>query len=181
MENLGKEIFEHYQKYLGEMIGADSFPDYDLQLMGYQDAIADCLTFATMGLSLHKKELGTCCEAVLTTETDLDACADIFVKVLCYLIDTGLPMGPGLAIGGIDGLNPDFYAAHHKSALYFTETTMFADSFRAVGDSCRIYMAFFISPEEEVLLKEKGMDAFEELLEQNRADIINLDRPSVAE
>ena len=179
MENLGKAIFEHYEKYLGEMLGADSYPDQSIQLMGYQDAVENCLTFATMGLSLHRKEIGSCCEAVLTAEEDFDSCADLFMKVLSYIIAEGLPLSRGMAIGGIDSLNPVFFGKYHKSALYFTEPTMFTGGFRQVNDQCRIYMAFFISPEEEAYLRKNGAEAFEKRLEEGKADIIDLNRPAV--
>lgn len=179
MENLAKSIYDHYEKYLGDMLGADFYPEKNLQLMGFQDAVEGCLTFGTMGLSLHRKELGSCCEAVLTTEEDLDTCAELFVKVLCYVIDRRLPLGKGMTIGGIDRLNPDFFAAHHKSAIYFTEPTMFTGAFREIGEECRIYMAIFITPEEEQFIREKGAEAFEKRMEEKKADVIDLNRTSV--
>ena len=179
MENLAKAIYDHYEKYLGDMLGADFYPEQNLQLMGYQDAVEGCLTFGTMGLSLHKKELGCCCEAVLTAEEDLDICADLFVKVLCYIIARKLPLNKGMTIGGIDRLNPEFYGAHHKSAVYFTEPTMFTGAFREIGEECRIYMAFFITPEEESYIRTHGAEAFEKLLEQQKTDVISLDRAAV--
>ena len=179
MGNLAKDIYDHYEKFLGDMLGADFYPEKNLQLMGFQDAVEGCLTFGTMGLSLHKKELGCCCEAVLTTEEDLDICAEIFVKVLTYLIDHCLPLNKGMTIGGIEGLKPEFFAAHHKSALYFTEPTMFTGAFREVGEDCRIYMAIFITPEEEQYIKTHGAEAFEALLEQQKTDVITLDRDSI--
>ena len=179
MENLAKAIYDHYAKYLGDMLGADFYPEKNLQLMGFQDAVEGCLTFGTMGLSLHKKELGGCCEAVLTTEQDLDVCAELFVKVLNFVIDRNLPLNKGLTIGGIDRLKPDFYGTYHKSALYFTEPTMFTGAFREIGDSCRIYMAIFISPEEEAFIKKNGAEAFEKRLEEEKTDVIRLDRDSI--
>ena len=179
MENLAKAIYDHYSKYLGDMLGADFYPEKNLQLMGFQDAVEGCLTFGTMGLSLHKKELGCSCEAVLTAEEDLDVCAEIFVKVLTYLIDRQLPQHKGMTVGGIGALKPDFYQAHRTSALYFTEPTMFTGAVRQVGEDCRIFMALFITPEEEAYIRENGAEAFEKLLEQEHTDVIALDRDSI--
>ena len=179
MENLAKTIYDHYGEYLGDMLGADFYPEKNLQLLGFQDAVEGCLTFGTMGLSLHKKELGACCEAVLTTEQDLDLCAEIFVKVLTYIIDRHLPLHKGMTIGGIDSLKPDFYESWHKSALYFTEPTMFTAAFREIGDDCRIYMAVFITPEEEAFIKKYGAEAFVKKLEEQKTDVIDLSRHSV--
>ena len=178
MENLGKAIFQHYEKYLGEMIGADNNARWNFQLMGYQDPVHNCLTFATMGLSLRKQELGSCCEAVLTTDGDYDACAWIFTQVLDYLLENQLPVSRGLSIGGIDHLDPQFFNAHGKSALYFTEATMFTPAFRQVEDRCKIYMAFFLSPGEECYLRKYGTEAFEKKLEEQKTDIVALDRKS---
>ena len=179
MENLAKAIYDHYAKYLGDMLGADFYPEKNLQLMGFQDAVEGCLTFGTMGLSLHRKALGCCCEAVLTTEEDLDVCAGLFVKVLCYLIDRKLPLHKGMTVGGLESLNKEFFEAHHKSALYFTEPTMFTGAFREIGDSCRIYMAIFITPEEEAFIRTQGAEAFEKRLEEQKADVISLSRDSI--
>ena len=179
MANLAKEIYDHYETYLGDMLGADFYPEKNLQLMGFQDAVEGCLTFGTMGLSLHKKELGGCCEAVMTAEQDLDLCAEIFVKVLTYVIDRNLPLHKGLTIGGIDSLKPEFYEAWHKSALYFTEPTMFTPAFREIGEDCRIYMAIFITPEEEAWIRKQGAESFERILEEKKTDVIDLSRESV--
>ena len=179
MANLAKQIYDHYEKYLGDMLGADFYPEKNLQLMGFQDAVEGCLTFGTMGLSLHKKELGCCCEAVLTTEQELDVCAELFVKVLNFIIDRQLPLNKGMTIGGIQGLKPEFFQTYQKSALYFTEPTMFTGAFREVGDDCRIYMAIFISPEEEAFIKKNGAEAFEKRMEQEKTDVIRLDRDSI--
>ena len=179
MENLAKAIYDHYETYLGDMLGADFYPDQNLQLMGFQDAVEGCLTFGTMGLSLHKKELGSCCEAVLTAEQDLDLSAEIFVKVLTYMIARHLPLNKGLTIGGIDSLKPDFFKNWHKSALYFTEPTMFTPAFREIGEDCKIFMAIFITPEEEAFIKKHGAEAFEKKLEEEKMDIIDLSRESI--
>ena len=175
MENLGKAIFEHYGKFLGEMIGADSYPDQDLQVMGYLDGLNSCLTLATLGLSLHEESLGCCCETVFTVNSDLDACADVYVKALQFILQEGLPMGPGLAI---NGLPEKFQEAHHKSALYFTEATQFTPAFQTVENRCRIYMALLLTPEEEEYLHQNGRQGLESLLEANQADTIDPDRPS---
>ena len=179
MENLAKAIYDHYETYLGDMLGADFYPEKNLQLMGFQDAVEGCLTFGTMGLTLHKKALGSSCEAVITAEEDLDDCAALFVKVLCYIIDRKLPLHKGLTIGGIDKLKPEFFEAHHKTALYFTEPTMFTPAFREIGGECRIYMAIFITPEEEAYIRSHGAEAFEKCLEEEKADVIDLDRKSI--
>lgn len=174
MENLAKAIFEHYEKYLGEMIGADNYPRENIQLMGYQDAVQGCLTFATMGLNLHEKALGRACEVVLTTDKDYDSCAAILMEALSFIISRNLPMGPGLAI---NGLPEAFQKDHGKSALYFTEATMFNGGFRKIGDSCTVYMAFFLTEKEEKYLQKNGAGKLEALLEEKKADIIDLDRP----
>ena len=176
MENLGKAIFEHYEKYLGEMIGADSYPAQNIQLMGYQDQLHNCLTFATMGLSLHEKELGCCCELVLTTDRDFDGCADILMSAVSFILKSGLPVGPGLAV---NGLPEPFQQEHRKAALYVAEATMFTPAFARVGEACRIYMAFFLTPEEEACLHKHGAGKLEQLLEEKKADIIDPDRESV--
>ena len=176
MENLAKAIFEHYEKYLGEMLGADNYPKENIQLMGYQDAVEGCLTFATMGMNLQEKNLGSCCEVVLTTDKDYDGCASMLMAALSFIIANQIPVGPGLAI---NGLSPAFQMDHNKSAIYFTEATMFTPAFRKIGETCTVYMAFFLTAQEELYLKTHGRARFEAILEEKKADIIDLDRKSV--
>ena len=40
-------------------------------------------------------------------------------------------------------------------------------------------MAFFVSEKEAQYIKEKGSEKFEDVLEQNNIDVINIDRESV--
>ena len=55
MNNMGEMILDHYQKYLGEFIGAESYSDnnHQIQLVGFDRAIEICLLFATIGLSKY--------------------------------------------------------------------------------------------------------------------------------
>ena len=67
MNNLGEMILNHYEKYLGEFIGAETYVDdkYQIQLLGFDKAVENCLLFATFGLSKITETLDERCEIIM--------------------------------------------------------------------------------------------------------------------
>lgn len=112
MNNMGEMLLEHYQKYLGEFIGAEPYSDneHQIQLLGF------------------------------------------------------------------DNIFEDFSKQHNKTAVYFTESYVLPEDFSTVGGKCKVYMGFFISPDEADYVKKYGCEQFEELLEEKETDVIALDR-----
>ena len=68
MNNMGEMILDHYQKYLGEFIGAEPYSDneHQIQLLGFDKAIENCVLFATLGLSKYSESINNCCEVIMT-------------------------------------------------------------------------------------------------------------------
>ena len=67
MNNMGEMILDHYQKYLGEFIGAEPYSDneHQIQLLGFDKAIENSLLFATLGLSKYSESINNCCEVIM--------------------------------------------------------------------------------------------------------------------
>ncbi len=67
MNNMGEMILDHYQKYLGEFIGAEPYSDneHQIQLLGFDKAIENCVLFATLGLSKYSESINNCCEVIM--------------------------------------------------------------------------------------------------------------------
>ena len=67
MNNMGEMILDHYQKYLGEFIGAEPYSDneHQIQLLGFDKAIETSLLFATLGLSKYSESINNCCEVIM--------------------------------------------------------------------------------------------------------------------
>lgn len=67
MNNMGEMVLDHYQKYLGEFIGAEPYSDneHQIQLLGFDKAIENCVLFATLGLSKYSESINNCCEVIM--------------------------------------------------------------------------------------------------------------------
>lgn len=181
MNNLGEMILNHYEKYLGEFIGAETYVDdkYQIQLLGFDKAVENCLLFATFGLSKITETLDECCEIIMASDDDYDSCAEIFMNSIFYVLSNNLKFRKGLLIEGADAIVTDFSCKHNKSALYFTEQYIFPDKFTSIEDKCKIYMCFFITEKEAQYIKQYGCEIFEDLLEQKNIDVIDIKRASI--
>lgn len=60
---------DHYNHFLCDYIGADGYTnnDYEIQILGYPNAIKDCLILTSLGLSKHDC-LGNCCEVIRSVD-----------------------------------------------------------------------------------------------------------------
>lgn len=178
-DNLGETILNHYEKFLGDYIGADKYADKSrgLQILGFDKVFGNSLTFATFGLSNYAEDINALCEAVMTVDCDYDNCAALLANVAFYIIQNKIDFGRGVFIGGLDSVVEGFSKAHNKSALYFTEPYAFPEEFSRAGE-CEMLSAFFITERESEFIKQNGADAFEDILEEREIDVIALDRPS---
>lgn len=178
MNNMGEMLLDHYQKYLGEFIGAEPYSDneHQIQLLGFDKAIENCLLFATLGLSKYSESINNCCEVIMGADCDYDQCAEIFMNAVFYVLSNKMNFGRGVLIDGIDIIFEDFSKQHNKTAVYFTESYVLPEDFSTVGGKCKVYMGFFISPDEADYVKKYGCEQFEELLEEKETDVIALDR-----
>ncbi|MBQ6181686.1 MAG: suppressor of fused domain protein [Ruminococcus sp.] len=175
-KNLGETILDHYEKYLGEYVGADVYADEEceIQLLGFPETIKDCLVFATFGVSKYEE-----CEVILPVDGLYDECAEIFANSVFYALSNSIKIDRGVLIEGADNIVEGFSDKCGKTALYFTEAYPLPDEFGVVDNKCHIYMGFFVSKKEAEYIKVHGSDQFEDILEEKEADVINLNRCSV--
>ena len=180
MIDLGKMLLDHYTEYLGDYIDSDVYSDdeHQIQLLGFDKAIEDCLVFSTLGLSNYSYSIHNCCEIIMATDCDYDACAEFFMNAIFYAVQNHMDFGRGIWISGADNISERFSKRHHKTAIYFTSAYILPEEFSMVEDKCKIYMGFFISQEEVDYIRKYGCRKFEDLLEEKEVDVINLDRKS---
>lgn len=181
MNHLGEKLLDHYKEYLGDFIGADPYHDgeHQIQLLGFDRAVENCLLFATLGLSNYSESINNCCEVIMATDCDYEQCAKAFMNAIFYAVSNQMNFGRGVLIDGADHVVEGFSEKHNKTAIYFTEVYILPEDFSIVGDICKMYMGFFISKNEVEYIKKYGCEKFEDLLEQNNVDVIALDRASV--
>lgn len=177
----GEKILQHYELFLGKYIGADRYvsKEYGIQLLGFDKVFEGCMTFASFGLSRYPERIGNLCEVVMAVDDDYDCCADILANALFYAIQEHMDFGRGTLIEGIDRIVRGFSQKHDKAALYFTEAYSFPEPFSTIDDSCRMYMAFFVSGKESEYIMRYGSENFEALLESRNCDTIDINRKSV--
>ena len=179
--NLGEKILDHYIEYLGDYAGADRYGDKDkeIQILGFPGVFEGCMVFATFGLSKYPEVIGNRCEVVLAVDDRFNECAEILANSVFYILSNRMDFGKGVLISGADSIVEGFSSACGKSALYFTDATMFPEEFSTVDDECKIYMCFFVSENEAMFFRKNGSSEFEDLLEKKDVDVISLNRESV--
>ncbi len=181
MKILGEQILDHYHYYLGDYIAADPYSDniHQVQLMGFDNVIENCLLFATFGMSGYVAEINNCCEVVLAAECDYDKCAYTFMNAIFYALQNKMNFGRGTLVKGIENIDPEFSEKYDKTALYFTDVYILPEDFSMINNQCNVYIAFYVSKKEAQFIKDHGSEEFENVLEQSDVDVINLNRPSV--
>ena len=181
MNNLGEKILDHYEKYLGSFIGAIPYSDnkYQIQLLGFDRAVENSLLLATLGLSKYSENINNCCEVVMAVDKDYDDCAEVFMNAVFYAVSNRMNFGRGTLIEGANNIIKDFSQKHNKTAVYFTEQYILPDGFTTIEEKCKIYLGFFVSKDEADYIKRYGSEKFEDILEQNNVDVIEINRPSV--
>ncbi len=174
--NLGETILDHYEKYLGEYVGADVYADEEreIQLLGFPETIKNCLVLATFGVSKYEE-----CEVILPVDDLYDECAEIFANSIFYALSNNIKIGSGVLIEGADNIVEGFSDKCGKTSICFTEAYPLPDEFAVVDNKCHIYMGFFVSKKEAEYIKEHGSERFEDILEEKGIDVIDLYRSSV--
>lgn len=179
--NLGESILDHYELFLGKYIGVDKYTSdkKNIQILGFDKTFKDCLVFASFGFSNYSNLINNLCEVIMPVDDDYDNCAVLFTNSLFYILQQQMNFGRGTIIEGIDNIIKDFSKRHNKTAIYFTESYILPEEFSKIEENLKIYMAFLISEKEREFIREYGCEQFENLLEEKKVDIINVDRKSI--
>lgn len=179
--NLGKSVLNHYESFLGKYIGVDKYTSDEkkIQILGFDKTFRDCLVFASFGFSNYSSLINNLCEVIMPVDDDYDNCAILFVNALFYVIQQKMNFGRGTIIEGIDNIITDFSKRHNKTAIYFTESYILPEEFSKIEDDLKMYMAFLISERERDFIYKYGCEQFENLLENEKVDIINVNRKSI--
>lgn len=178
--NIGELIMDHYEKYLGEFEdclifkGDENAPS--IQLLQFDNVFKDCKTYATIGLSKYADIIKDVYEVVMIVDDAMEESATILANVLFYIINNNVELNSGTYIEGIKNINEEFGIKRNKNAVYFTETYAFPDEFSTINEEVKMCLAFFISEEECDYIKKFGCDKFEDYLEDNNVDIMNINR-----
>lgn len=179
--NIAEMLLNHYEEFLGNYKSARLYKDEgdaSIQVLEYENVFEGCKTYMSFGVSNFSGNIHNKCEIVLNVDDDFDRASCLFANVLMYLIENKAHFYNGSYIEGISEFDEDFCAEHKKSGIYISEAYPFPEEF-LMCDDIKIYMCFFISDEELEYLKKYGSDRFEDYLEENKIDIMELNRDAM--
>lgn len=177
-KNIAEILLSYYEDFLGNYTSVQLYKNEEgesIQVLEYEDIFEGCKTYMSFGVSNFSEYIHNKCEIVLNVDNDFDRASCIFANVLMYLIENKVHFYKGSYIGGVAAFDEDFCAKHKKAGIYITEAYPFPEEF-LMCDDIKIYMCFFISDEELEYLKKYGSDSFEDYLEENEIDIMELNR-----
>ncbi len=178
--NIGELIIEHYEKFLGVFEDCLIFKSDEamtsIQLLQYDKVFEGCKTYATIGLSRYADIISDAYEVVMVVDDDAEVSGTILANVLFYIINNNVKLDNGTYIEGIKNINEEFSSRHNKNAVYFTEPYAFPDEFSNINKEIKVCLAFFISEEECNFIRKNGCNKFEEYLEENNVDVMDINR-----
>jgi hypothetical protein len=177
---------DHYARYLGEPVEAFPFTITDdlpaIRILRYDNVIAGCRVFATLGLSSFPGEDGEICEVICPVDKAWDEVPAILAQSLFRLVARE-PFHParGVSVNGIDDVNPEFVKKYRKTALYLTDPFELPEEFAFVEDGDRegrMYLAIFLSKKEYEYLASTDCEHLEDQLEEKGVDPYDIRRKS---
>ncbi|MBD5090149.1 MAG: suppressor of fused domain protein [Clostridiales bacterium] len=176
-EDMGEEILNHYEKFLGIFEEYRVFKNSEdmpsIQLLQYDNGFNGCKTYASFGMSKFSTIIKNTCESILIVDNDFQKASYVFANVLFYIIENNMRFDRGTHVAEIENVDKEFALKHNKDAIYFTETYMFPEAFSWINGSIKMYLAFFISQQECNYIKKYGCEKFEDYLEEQECDIVN--------
>jgi hypothetical protein len=183
--NWGECYFDHFGRFLGSPCDRSVFERNDgsprIQLLAYDNVFPNCRVFATLGLSHYADVLGQVGELIVPVDQRWDEVPYAVASVLFHMVGSGIALGWGVAVEGVDCILPDFARFSKKVALYITLPFGMPKEFGEV--SCgeevgRVFVGFFITRAEFELFCDKGARVLERTLEEHRVDPYSVTRAS---
>jgi hypothetical protein len=175
----------HFARYLGKPFDVETYRQSEegppLRIATYDRRYRQHRGFASIGLAEYAEDLKTVGEVIVLTDTAWKEIPFFLVNSLFFMIQKRIPLTPGVAIGGIANLNPEFAEYFDKSALFFMKATGFDKGFDTVpcGEEVgQVFQGIFVSEAEETFIRKQGGPAFEERLQAQDSDPCSLRRPS---
>lgn len=184
--DLTERYLDHYARFLGEPVEAFPFAIGDdlpaIRILRYDNVIAGCRVFATLGLSSFPGEAGEICEVICPADKAWDDIPAILAQSLFRLVARE-PYNParGVAVNGIDDVNPEFTKKYRKTALYLTDPFELPEEFAFVEEGVidgRMYLAIFLSKKEYEYLAANDCEHLEDQLEEKGVDPYDIRRKS---
>lgn len=188
MINYGELYYDHYIKFLGQPAGRELFVHNEhmpsIQVLHYQNVFDDCIVYATLGLSQYNDIIGNHLEVSMAVDEGFDRAGYILANTLYYAIANRMQLGRGVAISGIENVDPSFTEQYDKAAVYLTDPFAFPAEYSTLSTGNpekegRMLSAIFITQSEYDYFSEHGTELFEDLLESKDVDPFHISRMSI--
>ena len=183
--HLGECFYDHLARFLREPARQSAFSIGEhmpsIQILEYDRVFDACRVFCSFGLTHYHPELNNLCEVMLPIDAAWDAIPTLLANALNIMITRSITLVPGMALGGLETIDPHFVNQYHKHALYFSFPFDLPDGFATVDcETCsgHVYLAAFISQSEYDYLIANGPEQFETILEAQKVDPYHLQRAS---
>lgn len=155
-----------------------------IQILKYEHVFEECLVYNSLGFCKYEDIVGANVEVSMVVDGAFRSTGYLLASTLFYCIDNKMPIGRGIAVSGIEGLDKAFVQKYNKSAIYFTEPYAFPEEYSMVRTNTEdkdgtILLAFYISQSECEYFVQYGAEKFEDLLEEKNVDPFNVSRESV--
>lgn len=184
VRSVGEYYYDHFERYLGNISSREIFGQDNsspaIQILEYHHKINGCMAHCSMGLYRYAEQVGGIYEVFVPTDAGWDLVPRVTANVLFYCVQNRMRLGRGVSIGGIENVCPGFVQSFSKTAMYFTlpynlpRDFIMLDEFRGA-----VLLGIFISQQEKEFFLEKGVEAFERLLEEKGVDPFQLSRSSM--
>lgn len=171
----------HFQHYFGKPFDVQVYHDADnhsLKLATHDWAMKGYHVYASLGVAdrLAREGEQAVGEVILYCDVPDKEVPRLFVTALFFILQNEIPLTSRFSVG-FASMNRAFSQKSGKSAFYFTRAFSPDGEFDKVAELARVYQAFFISPEEDAFLEEKGPVEFEQLFWSQLGDEFRRDEP----
>jgi len=186
-ENMKKKLIEHMEMYLGEIqdgwTGASSDHESAFQVARFKNGAIDGHCFSTIGLSNHvvhsvKSGKKFRCELMMMAHDGVNVLPAILDQVAHEMLDSGVV----LLRGDVIGPRGRIFERSDMSCLYVTNPVYLPDEFcicevPELGPVLFIWLVP-ITEAEGNFVRASGWEAFEDLLQDDDPDLLDIYRSS---
>ncbi|MBX7136248.1 MAG: suppressor of fused domain protein [Fimbriimonadaceae bacterium] len=183
--NWGACYLDHFAKWFRAPVARSVFEqgpyDPSIQVLSFDGVFEGCRVFATLGLSHYSADIGRVAEIVIPVDDEWAIVPGLVANVLFHMIQTRQHIGRGVAVSGLDRIDPSFCQRVGKRALYLTDIYgLPAGAERVIcdGQSGALYLGLFISRGEYEMFRRDGAEGLEGEFERRGVDPYSVGRPS---
>jgi hypothetical protein len=184
--NWGECYFDHFARYFRDPVAREVFAqgpeEHTIQVLAYDKVFEGCRLFASLGLSHYAEDVGQVAEIFVPADDGWDVVPGLVANALFYMVQKEIHIGWGVAVGGLDKVDPVFTRRFGKQALYLTNAYGLPEGSGEVlcnGLRGSLYLGLFLADAEYRLFLDEGAKGLEKALESKQVDPYHVARASI--